>query len=101
MNRFTSMSPTPESLRNGRRTFVAVAAIFGVIFGLIVLVPGFADTTMLTVMAASLLTLGGTGIQYLGQPSLVRYRIGMVLTAVGIVASIWMLVANPFVQPAA
>lgn len=100
MNYFQRMSPTPESLRNGRLTFVAVAVTFGVILALILVVPDFGDTVMLTVMAASLLTLVGTGIQYLGQPTLLRYRIGMILTAVGIVVSIWMLVANPFAPTA-
>ncbi len=98
MNYFQRMSPTPESLRNGRLTFVAVAVIFGVILALMVFIPGFADTVMLTVMAAGLMTLVGTGIQYLGQPTLLRYRVGMILTAVGIVLSFWMLIANPFVS---
>ena len=97
MNYLQRLAPTPESLRNGRLTFAAVAVIFGVILALIVLVPGFGDTAMVTVMAASLVTLAGTGIQYLGQPTLLRYRIGMIVTAVGIAVSVWMLVANPFV----
>lgn len=97
MNYIKSLQPTPASLRNGRMVFAAVAVILGVILALMVFAPGVADTTLLTIMAVSLLTLAGTGIQYLGQPTLLRYRVGMILTAVGIVLSFWMLVANPFV----
>ncbi len=75
-----------------------MALIFGAILALMVAVPGFADTTMVTVLAASLITLLGTGLQYLGRPTLTRYRVGLVLTVVGIALSVWMLVANPFVS---
>lgn len=96
MSYFQRLAPTPAALRNGRLTFAAVAMIFGLLLALIMLVPGFGDTVMITVLAASLVTLLGTGVQYVGQPTLLRYRVGMILTALGIVLSFWMLVANPF-----
>lgn len=100
MNYFKRLEPTPASLRTGRQIFGAVAVIFGVILALMLVVPDFGDTVLWSVMAASLLTLAGTGIQYLGDPTLMRYRIGMILTAVGIVLSFLLLVANPFVSSA-
>jgi hypothetical protein len=99
MDYFRRLRPTPDALRNGRWTFAAVAVIFGVILALFALVPGSVDTVTVTVMAATLVTLLGTGLSYLGQPTLTRYRIGLIVTAVGILVSFWMLVANPFVPP--
>jgi drug/metabolite transporter (DMT)-like permease len=98
MDYFRRLEPTPDALRHGRWTFAAVAVIYGVIIALMVFLPSFADTVMVTIMVASLVTLLGTGLSYLGQPTLTRYRAGLIVTAVGVVVSFWMLIANPFVS---
>ncbi len=100
MDYFRRLEPTPSALRNGRLTLAIVAAILGIIAALIVLVPGFGDTGTLAITAATVVTLAGHVIAYLGQPTLTRYRLGLVVMAVGIVAAFWMLIANPFAAPA-
>jgi len=90
------MQPTPQALRTGRLTLAIIAAFAVVILALIVLVPGFGDTGMLAITAALIITIAGHAIAYLGQPTLTRYRLGLIVMAVGIVAGFWLLVASPF-----
>jgi len=93
---FRRLEPTPTALRNGRRTLAIFAAFVAVILALIVLVPGFGDTGMLAITAATCVALAGDAIAYLGQPTLTRYRLGLIVTTVGVVASLVLLIANPF-----
>jgi hypothetical protein len=96
MDYFLRLQPTPEALKNGRRTMVAVAAIVVGIALFMVLVPGAVDANWLAILATTTLTLIGDGIAYLGQPTLTRYRIGLVITAIGIAASFFILLTEPF-----
>jgi hypothetical protein len=96
MDYFRSLSPTPSALRNGRIVLTVVAIVVGVILIFIVLVPGFGDMGMLAITAATSVTLAGHAVAYLGQPSLMRYRIGLVVLTIGTVAAFWLLIANPF-----
>ena len=96
MDYFLRLSPTPEALRNGRRTMVVVAVIVVGIAAANLLIPAFADANMWAILATTCLTLLGDGIAYLGQPTLMRYRVGLVITTIGIAASFYLLIAEPF-----
>jgi hypothetical protein len=73
-----------------------VAIALGVILLGVVLVPEVVDAGLLAIVAATLVTLAGHAIAYLGTPTVVRYRVGLVVMTMGIVASFWLLLANPF-----
>ncbi len=96
MNYFRRLEPTPTALRNGRRTLVVVAAIVGLILVLLLFLPGFRDTGMVAITATTMVALVGHAIAYLGQPTLTRYRLGLIVATVGIVASFVLLIADPF-----
>ena len=96
MDYFLRLAPTPEALRNGRRTMIVVAVIVGAIALANLLIPAFADANMWVILATTGLILVGDGIAYLGQPTLTRYRIGIVITTIGIVTSFYLLIAEPF-----
>jgi hypothetical protein len=96
MDAFLRLQPTPEALKNGRRTMVAVAVIVVGIAVFMLLVPGAVDANWLAILAMTTVTLIGDGIAYLGQPTLSRYRVGLVITAIGIVASFFILLTEPF-----
>jgi hypothetical protein len=88
--------PTPEAIRNGRRVMAVVAVVAVIAVALILFVPGFADAQYLGITAALGLSLVGDAVAYLGQPTTTRYRIGLAITTIGILAGFWFLVANPF-----
>jgi hypothetical protein len=96
MDYFLRLQPTPEALKNGRRTMVAVAVIVVGIALFMVLVPEAVDANWLAILAMTTLTLIGDGIAYLGQPTLTRYRVGLVITGIGIAASFFILLTEPF-----
>ncbi len=96
MDRFLNLRPTPEALKNGRRTMVIVAIIVIGIGLFNVLIPDAADANMWAILGTTCLTLVGDGIAYLGQPTLLRYRAGLVITAVGIASSFYLLIVEPF-----
>jgi hypothetical protein len=95
MDHVRNLRPTPSALRNGRIVLAALAGVVGVAVILIVLVPGFGDAATLAIAAATIVTLAGHVIAYVGQPTLTRYRVGLVVITVGIVAAFWLLIANP------
>jgi hypothetical protein len=99
INYLRGLEPTPSALRNGRLTLVIVAAVVGAILILLVLDPAFGDTGMLAITGATVVTLVGHVLSYVGQPTLGRYRLGLVVMAIGIVAAFWLVIANPFPRP--
>jgi hypothetical protein len=96
MDYLRRLAPTPDTLRNGRLTLVVFGVFLAVLVALIVFVPEFADANLRAIVAATGLAVVGDCIAYLGQPSLTRYRIGLVVTAIGVLASFLILVTNPF-----
>lgn len=101
MDDFRRLEPTPSALRNGRLTLVILAAPVGVILVLIALVPAVGDAGMLAILAATMVTLAGHVVAYVGKPTLSRYRTGLVVMAIGIVTAFGLLIANPFPPPPA
>jgi hypothetical protein len=73
-----------------------LAAIVGILVVLIIILPGFGDAQMLAVTATTSLALAGEAIAYLGEPTLTRYRLGLIVTAIGVAASFYLLLADPF-----
>ena len=78
-------------------TLAIFGAIVVVMLGLVLLVDGFGDRQMLAITATSLVVLAGDAIAYLGQPSVTRYRFGLIVTTIAIVAGFYFAFANPFV----
>jgi hypothetical protein len=68
--------------------FVAVVEL---ILGVILLSEGFTDGPSISIWLATLVTVAGLAIAYLGQPTVTRYRIGLVVVAIGVVTSFWLL----------
>jgi hypothetical protein len=95
MEWFMQLRPTPEALKNGRRTMVAVGVIVVGVALFMVLTPGAIDANWLAILAATIVTLIGDGIAYLGQPTLTRYRVGLITTGIGIAAAFFFLIAEP------
>lgn len=62
----------------------------------ILVTPAAADAGWLAVLAATIVTVVGHGIAYLGEPTLTRYRVGLVLIGLGIVAAFFLLIVEPF-----
>lgn len=100
MDYLRRLAPTPTALRNGRITLVIFAALMAILLILIVLVPDLRDTGMLAITGTTSVALAGDAIAYIGRPTLTRYRLGLVVTTIGVVASFVLLIANPF-PPAA
>ena len=90
------LQPTPDALRNGRLTLLGVALIELVIAGLMVAVPGFGDAGLFTTWLVTLVTVAGLAIAYLGEPTTARYRIGLVVSVVGMVGAFLTLIAFPW-----
>jgi hypothetical protein len=59
-------------------------------------VPGFADRQMLAVTATACVALAGDAIAYIGQPTVTRYRLGLIITTLAIVVGFYIALANPF-----
>ena len=96
MKYFGRWEPTPDVLRNGRITLAIFAAFMVVLLVLIALLPELRNTGMLAITATTFVALVGDAIAYLGQPSVTRYRLGLIVTAIGVVASFYLLIASPF-----
>lgn len=90
------LQPTPTALRNGRRTMAIFAAFVAVMVVLVGFVPGFGDPQMLAVTATTCVALAGDAIAYLGQPTVTRYRLGLLVTTLAGVAGFYVVLANPF-----
>jgi len=91
------LEPTPDALRNGRVRLSIFAVVLVVLLVIIVFVPGISDDrNLLAITAATGVAFAGDCIAYLGQPSLTRYRLGLLVTTVGIIASFVILFTNPF-----
>jgi hypothetical protein len=101
MDAFLRMQPTPEALHKGRRSMAAVGVIVAGVALFILLVPGAADPNWLAILATTSLALAGNAIAYLGEPTLLRYRIGLILTGIGVAASFYLLLVEPFKAVAA
>lgn len=101
MDAFLRLQPTPEALHKGRRSLAAVAVIVVGMALFILLVPGATDASWLAILATTSLALVGNGIAHLGQPTLTRYRIGLILSGIGIAASFSLLLFEPFKVAAA
>jgi O-antigen ligase len=95
MDAFRRLEPTPQALRNGRRLLVLLVALLAVVTIVTLLGSGF-DTATLAITIATCVTVIGHVIAYVGQPSLLRYRVGLVVAAVGIVTAFWMLITDSF-----
>jgi hypothetical protein len=95
MDAFLRLEPTPEALHKGRRSVAAVGIIVAGVALFILLVPGATDPNWLGILASTSLALAGSAIAYLGQPTLLRFRIGLILMGIGIVASFYLLIAEP------
>lgn len=89
------LRPTPTGLRGGRITLAIVAALVGVLVVLLALDPGFRDPSMLAITGTTIVSGAGFAIAYLGQPTLTRYRVGLIVITIGVLASFWLLVASP------
>jgi len=96
MDAFLRLQPTPEALHKGRRSLAAVAVIVVGVAVFILLVPGAADPNWLAILATTSLALVGNAVAYLGQPTLTRYRIGLIIIGIGVAASFYLLLAEPF-----
>ncbi len=96
MDYFQRLEPTPSALRNGRLVMVIVGAILLVLVVLMAIDVSPRDPNTLAIAAATAVTVVGHGIAYLGQPTLGRYRAGLVVMTVGIVAAFAVLLLNPF-----
>jgi len=96
MNSRRRSEPTPEALRNGRRTLVIFGVFVAVLLALNFFITDFADGNTWAIMATTGVAFVGDCIAYLGQPSLTRYRLGLVVTTIGIVAGFAILITNPF-----
>ena len=97
MNELLRFEPTPDALRNGRRT-MAITAVIGLVLGALNVAAGFTDPQTVAIFAALGLSLVGDAIAYLGQPTTTRYRLGLAITTVAIVAGFYFLLANPYAQ---
>lgn len=95
MDYLRRLAPTPSALRNGRLTMAFVGVILAGGLALAVVDPGFRDPWTLAILAATAVTVAGHGIAYLGQPTLGRYRAGLVVMAIGIVVAFALLFASP------
>jgi hypothetical protein len=65
--------------------------IVELILGLTLVADGFADPSSVSIWAATLVTVAGLAIAYLGQPTVARYRVGLVIVAIGVLTSFWLL----------
>jgi hypothetical protein len=95
MDAFLRLQPTPEALHKGRRSLAAVGVIVAGVALFILLVPGATDPNWLAILGTTTIALAGNAIAYLGQPTLLRYRIGLILIGVGITASFYLLIVEP------
>ena len=96
MNELLRFEPTPDALRNGRRTVVIVAIVLAFAILMILFVPGFSDNQYLGITAGLVVTLLGDSIAYLGAPTKTRYRAGLAITTVGILIGLWFFLFNQF-----
>ena len=96
MDYFRRMEPTPSVLRQGRLVMVMVAGILAVLLVLMFVDGSFRDPGTIAIAAATGVTVAGHGFAYLGQPTLARYRLGLVVMTVGIVAAFAFLLIDPF-----
>lgn len=96
MNYLRRLEPTPSALRNGRVVLVLITAVLGAGVAIIVLVPGINDPWLFAILAATSVTVAGHAVAYIGRPTLLRYRIGLIVATVGIVGAFaLMLIAPP------
>ena len=95
MNELLRFEPTPDALRNGRRTMAITAVIGLLLAGLIASDASFTDPNTVAVFAALAATLIGDAIAYLGSPTTIRYRVGLAITTIGIIAGFWFALTRP------
>jgi hypothetical protein len=89
------LEPTLQTLRTGRLFVALLGVSLAVIVSVWVLVPDFADANMRAGTAALGVVFVGGCMSYLGQPSLSRYRLGLVVMNVAAVVSLAILLTNP------
>ena len=82
MEWFRRLEPTPQALRNGRLVLALLVALLAVLTIVTLLGTGF-DTGTLAITLATCVTVLGHVIAYVGQPSLTRYRVGLVAAGSG------------------
>ena len=100
LDRFRRMEPTPHALRNGRLVLAMLVALLAVLT-IVTLLGTVFDTGTLAITLAACVTVLGHVIAYVGQPSLTRYRVGLVVAGVGIVTAFALLILDPFAMNAA
>ena len=83
MNYFLRMQPSPSALKQGRMLGVAFVVIFVALQAFYIGSGLPWDTGMIVSTAAIGFSLIGDATAYIGQPSLTRYRLGLVIMATG------------------